>query len=256
MIYEQRFPETSSMSTYPNSPASPAHSPDPDSIARFRRTDRLRGLLIVGLTFVLCLVISMWAKRKSLPRLATPPAPPSTVGVVGFPNSVDTVKTLARAREISQRNLLRGISAEAVKSDGTVDVADAHGRIVYSFQSNAGEGPQPPREPDTLARHPYCGRQEIKVVKEGIVAETDAAENICSPKPSDPLPEPRCSLADVWAHALTRGVPKERHARIEYYRSSAGPAWRFEAPHGKGRFVLYGDCQRELEGKEAINVGN
>lgn len=239
------------MSAYPN----PAQSPDPARLARLRRIDRLRGLVIVGLTFVLCLWLSLWAKRRSLPVLSLPPAPPSTVGVVGFPNAVDAVKSLARARQISQRNLLRAISADGVKSDGTIDVSTPGGRVRYGFQSNPGEGPEPPRQPDTLARHPYCGRQDVQVTKDGMVAEIDAADATCAPHPADPLPEPRCSLADIWAHAIGRGVPKERVAHIEYYRSSAGPAWRFEAPHHRGRFSLYGDCQRELDAKEAVNIG-
>jgi hypothetical protein len=242
------------MSAHSN-PASPAHSPDSARFARLRQKDRLHGLLIVGLTFVLCLAISVWAKRRSLPVLSTPPAPPSPVGVVGFPNAVDAVKTLARARQLSQRNLLRSLTADGVKSDGTVDVTASVGRVRYSFQSNVGEGPEPPRQPDTLARHPYCGRQSINVNKDGIGAEPDAADAICAPHPLDPLPEPHCSLADVWAHALSRGVPKERAAHLEYYRASAGPAWRFEAPHARGHFVLYGDCKRELDAKEAVNVG-
>jgi len=247
------------MSAYPNPAQSPDPrpdlGPDPARLARYRRRDRLRGLLIVGLTFVLCLLISIWAKRRSLPVLSAPPAPPSPVGVVGFPNAVDAVKSLARARQISQRNLLRSITVDGVKSDGTVDVTTPNGRIRYGFQSNAGEGPEPPRQPDTLARHPYCGRQNIDVLKEGMVAEADVADASCAPHPTDPLPEPHCSVADVWAHAIGRGVPKERIAHIEYYRSSAGPAWRFEAPHGRGHFILYGDCQRELDAKEAQNIG-
>ena len=243
----------------PSHPANPAQSPDlhpdPARIARQRRMDRLRGLVIVGLTFVLCLLISVWAKRRSLPVSSAPPGPPSPLGVVGFPNAVDPVKSLARARQISQRNLLRSITADSVKSDGTVDVSTGSGRIRYAFQSNAGEGPEPPRQPDTLARHPFCGRQSINVLKEGMVAEPDAADSACAPHPTDPLPEPHCSLADVWAHALGRGVPKERLAHIEYYRASAGPAWRFETNHGRGHFVLYGDCQRELDAKEAANIG-
>src|SRR4051794_5552834 len=99
------------MSAYPK----PAQSPDlgsdlgsdPARSARRRQRDRLRGLIIVGATFVLCLLISVWAKRRSQPVLSQPPAPPSSVGVVGFPNAVDAVKSLARARQISQRNLLR-----------------------------------------------------------------------------------------------------------------------------------------------------
>jgi len=244
------------MSAYPNPASGPVRPvrPDPTQLARLRKTDRLLGLVIVGLTFVLCLLISVWAKRRSLPVLSQPPAPPSSVGVVGFPNAVDAVKSLAQARKISQRNLLRSITADNVKSDGTVDVT-ASGRVRYGFQSNAGEGPEPPRQPDTLARHPFCGRQNINVGKEGMFADSDDAGATCAPHPVDPLPEPHCSLAEIWAHALGRGVPKERVAHIEYYRSSAGPAWRFEAPHGRGHFVLYGDCQRELDAKEAVNVG-
>ena len=243
-----------SASSRPTEPAErPDLPPDPARLTRLRRRDRLWGLIIVGATFALCLVISAWAKRRSLPVLSVPPAPPSSVGVVGFPSAVDAVKSLVRARQISQRNLLRSIQADSVKSDGTVDVTAA-GHVRYGFQSNPGEGPEPPRQPDTLARHPYCGRQNVDITKDGMGAEPDVAEAICAPHQVDPLPEPHCSLADVWAHALGRGVPKERLARIEYYRASAGPAWRFEAPHHRGRFSLYGDCQRELDAKEAVNV--
>ena len=230
------------MSVYP----SPAKNSD------FRRSDRLRGLVIVGLTFVLCLLISVWAKRRAMPVLALPPGPPSAIGVVGFPSAVDAVKTLPRARELTPRPLLRGIAADTVKSDGTVDVSAPGGRIRYLFQSPAGEGPEPARETGTLARHTYCGRQNVELRKDGITADADDGGAMCAVRPSDPLPEPRCSMADVWAYAITRGVPKERFAHIEYYRASAGPAWRFESAHPRGRFVLYGDCKRELEGADAV----
>jgi hypothetical protein len=238
------------MSSFPN-PASPSQAQAFDP----RRADRLRGLVIVGLAFVLCLLVSVWAKRRSTPVFSAPPAPPSTLGIVGFPHAVVPTKTLARARELTPRNLLRTIAADNVKSDGTVDVSSPSGRVRYSFQSAAGEGPEPVREPGTLARRPSCGRQNIDIRRDGIVADPDAADTICSPHPIDPLPEPHCTFADVWARALARGVPKERLAHIDYYRSSAGPAYRFEAPHSRGRFSLYGDCQRELEPKDAVNVG-
>ncbi|HEX7451308.1 MAG TPA: hypothetical protein VF294_03450 [Polyangiaceae bacterium] len=220
----------------------------------FRRADRLRGLVVVGLTFVLCLLVSAGVRRRSLPQLSAPPAPASSVGVVGFPSSVDVVKNLGRARQLTPRNLLRGIVAENVKSDGTIDVT-GRGHVRYSFQSAEGDGPEPAREPGSLARRPTCGRQTVEIRKEGMRAETDAAEASCAPHPSDPLPEPHCTLTEIWAHALARGVPSDRAAHIEYYRATAGPAWRFEAPHVRGRFVLYGDCQRELDGRDAVNIG-
>ncbi len=219
----------------------------------FRRADRIRGLVIVGLTFVLCLLVSVWAKRRARPEVSAPPGPPTTVGVVGFPKQVDVVKTLPQARTLTPRNLLRTIVADGVDSSGHVDVTGS-GRVRYSFQSAAGQGPQPAREPGTLARRPYCGRQTVDLGKAGLVVEIDSADASCSPHPSDPLPEPHCTLADVWAFALARGVDKSREAHIEYYRASAGPAWRFEAGGGRNRFSLYGDCKRELDGRDAVNT--
>ena len=238
----------------PATPADPPTRAEADDSRRFRRTDRLRGLVIVGVTFVLCLLVSVWARRRATPPVSEPPAPASSVGVVGYPSAVDVVKTLARARQLTPRNLLRGIVADGVKSDGTLDVNE-RGHVRYMFQSAEGEGPQPAREPGTLARRPSCGRQTIVMRKEGLQAELDAADAACAPHPSDPLPEPHCTLADVWASAVARGVPKERTARIEYYRAKAGPAWRFEASHARGRFSLYGDCKRDLDGRDAASVG-
>lgn len=215
--------------------------------------DRLRGLIIVGLTFVVCLLVSVWAKGRARPELSAPPGPPTTVGISGFPKHVDVVQTLVQARTLTRRNLLRSIQADGVDSSGHVDVTTTGGAR-YSFQSAAGQGPQPPREPGTLARRPYCGRQTVDLGKSGLVAEVDSADASCSPHPSDPLPEPHCTLADVWAFALARGVDKNREAHIEYYRASAGPAWRFEAGGGRNRFSLYGDCKRELEAREAVNI--
>jgi hypothetical protein len=237
-----------------NGKHSPAETSDRDPGRRFRRADRLRGLVIVGLTFVLCLLVSVWARRRSLPVVSGPPAPASPVGVVGFPNAVDIVKTLARARELTPRTLLRGIVADGVHSDGTIDIG-ARGHVRYMFQSAEGEGPQPARDPGTLARRPSCGRQTVVLRNEGLQAETDNADAACAPHPADPLPEPHCTVADVWARAIERGVPKDRPAHVEYFRATAGPAWRFEGQHVRGRFVLYGDCKRELEGHDAVNAG-
>jgi hypothetical protein len=243
--FPRKFPP---MSVIPSAP-SPAQNQD------FRRTDRLSGLLIVSVAFVLCLVLSAWAKRRSMPVFSAPPAPPTTTGVVGFPSTVDPLKTLPRARELTPRNLLRGITVEGVKSDGTIDVTAGIALARYSFQSAAGEGPEPLREQGTLARRTYCGRQSVELNQHGLVAEADAADAPCPPHPVDPLPEPHCNLADLWAHAVERGVPKERLAHVEYYRSEAGPALHFDARHPRGRFTLYGDCKRELDAKESIAVG-
>jgi hypothetical protein len=91
----------------------------------------------------------------------------------------------------------------------------------------------------------------VQLRKEGLVAEADVADYPCAPGHTEPLPEPRCDLARVWAKALQKGAPKEQLARIEYYRSSAGPAWRFELAGGEHRFSVYGDCGRELDAAES-----
>jgi len=142
--------------------------------------------------------------------------------------------------------------AEGVRSDGTVDLSEGPGRVRYSFQSPAGHGPQPPREPGTLARRHYCGKQSVFLRKEGLVAEADQADYPCPPQHFDALAEPRCGPREVWARAKERGAQKDRLARIEYYRARAGPAWRFELPGTPHRFSLYGDCGQELDPADAL----
>jgi hypothetical protein len=219
-----------------------------------RRRDKLLGLCLIMAAFVVALGISWWAKVASRPERSEPPGPPTTEGIVGYPEAVRPVATLAAVRKLTKRRLLRGMVAEGVQSSGTVDVSEGPGRVRYTFQSPPGEGPQPPREPGTLPRRPYCGKQTVHLRKEGLVADPDIAAYPCSPVHADPLPEPRCSLRDVWVRALGHGAQPGRLARIEYYRAQAGPAWRFEIPGTPYRFSLYGDCGRELDASEAIGA--
>ncbi len=228
--------------------------PAPEQREARRRRDRLIGLVIISVTFVVALGVSWWARRAARPELSKPPAPPTTAGLVGFPKSVDPIKSLAAARKTTERRLLRGITAEGVKSDGTVDVDKPAGRIRYEFQSPPGQGPQPKRPPDTLPRRPYCGRQTVHITKKGLYADPDVAGYLCSPRHYDELPDPRCNMKDVWARAIAKGAPKDHLARIEYYRAHAGPAWRFELPGTRYRFSLYGDCGRELKGDDAATI--
>ena len=127
-------------------------------------------------------------------------------------------------------------------------------RVRYSFQSSPGEGPQPPREPGTLARRLYCGKQNVHLRKEGMVADPDIPDYPCPAKTTDALPEPRCGTQEVWHYAIVHGARPDRLARIEYYRSRVGPAWRFELPGTPHRFSLYGDCGRRLTPKEAAGA--
>jgi len=215
-----------------------------------RRRDRVIGLVIVAIAFLLCLALSVWAKERSRPEKAEPPGPPTVEGVTGFPHSVDPVTTLQGARALTKRNLLRGIVMEGVRSDGTLDLSEGPGRARYSFQSPPGHGPQPHREPGTLPKRASCGKQNVQLRKEGLVAEPDLSDYPCAGLALEPLPEPQCSAKEIWRLARKRKVPKDGLAHLEYYRAKAGPAWRFEIS-GTHRFTIYGDCKRELHGAEA-----
>lgn len=217
-----------------------------------RRKDRMIGLAIVALAFAASMALSLWAKEASRPETSEPPGPPTTDGIAGWPGRVDPVATLQRARQLTPRTMLRGFVAEGVRRDGTVDLGEGPGRVRYAFQSPPGHGPQPPREPGTLPRRHFCGKQSVHLRHEGLVADPDNASYPCPPQHTDALPDPRCSLSDVWRHAIENGAPRDRMARIEYYRSRAGPAWRFDLPGTPHRFSLYGDCGRELTAREAV----
>ena len=216
-----------------------------------RQRDKWFGMGIVGVTFLVGIAISLWAKHLSRPETSAPPGPPTVEGIVGWPAHVDVTATLAGARKVTRRNLLRGFTAEGVSSDGTMDLSEGPGRVRFAFQSAAGQGPQPVSEIGPLPQRPLCGRQDVVLRREGLVADPDQPSFSCIPKPPDPLPDPQCSLRTIWQRALERGIRSDRLARIEYFRAHGGPAWRFEQAETGQRFVLYGDCRRELKGAAA-----
>src|SRR5690606_39945952 len=154
-----------------NEPVPPASRPVPTPS---QKRDRVVGLSVVAGAFVLSLGISLWAKGVSEPETSEAPAPPTTVGIPGWPNRVEPLAALEKARALTPRPLLRGIVAEGVASDGTIDPASA-GYARYSFQSPPGHGPQPPREPGVVPRRANCGRQYVRLGRQGIEAEPDQA---------------------------------------------------------------------------------
>jgi hypothetical protein len=232
----------------------PTPAPTQRDVKAGQRKDRVVGLSIIAVAFAIALTISWWAKIRSRPEVAEPPGPPITAGIVGFPDAVDPIKTLPAARDATKRTLLRGIWAEGVRSDGTIDLTEGPGRARYVLQSPPGHGPQPPREPGTLPRRHHCGKQTIHLRAEGLVADPDISDYPCPAQAAEHLPDPRCSFSDVWASAIKKGAPRNQLARVEYYRSRAGPAHRFELPGTQYRFSVYGDCQRELTTAEASAV--
>lgn len=226
----------------------------PSALELRRRRDRIAGTVIVVVGFVASLGISLWAKHASRPEVSEPPGPPTTEGLVGFPTHVDPVQTLPLARKLTRRPLLRSIVSEGVKSDGTVDLSEGPGRVRYSFQSPPGHGAQPLREPGTLPKQIYCGKQAVLLRKEGLVLDRDKADASCAARHVEPLPDPQCSHKKLWELAIKEGAPTDRLARIEYYRSRSGPAYRFEIPGTKHRFTVHGDCERLLSGADSANI--
>lgn len=186
--------------------------------------------------------------------MARPPAPPTTEGLVGHPAQVDPIAALPLAQQLSERDQLRRIAATGVGSDGTVNLELPAAGVRYEFDSAKGEGPEAPRPPGTVRHARYCGRRTVQIERNGIAAEPDQPKAPCRSRSGEPLPEPRCSLRQIWAHALKRGAPAEARATIEYFRAHEGPAFRFSLPEPRVNFTLFGDCERELKGKAARPV--
>src|SRR5690606_25623149 len=166
-----------------------------------RRKDKAVGLGIVAATFGVSMLFSLWAKHASTPPTSEEPAPPTTTGLIGYPEKIDPLAALPLARELTKRPLLRGFVADGVSPKGLIDVRDKVSKVRFSFQSAPGQGAQPPRAPGTLPTRTYCGRQNVLVKKDGIGAEPDVASFPCGSKPPTALPEPRCRPEKLWALA-------------------------------------------------------
>lgn len=215
------------------------------------KRDRVAGFSIILVTFGAALVISWKASEAVKPNIAPSPAPPTSEGLAGYPGKVDPVLALGVAQQLTEREQLRRIIATGVGADGTLDLARAGASIRYEFDSAQGEGPEAPRPPGTVRAMHYCGRQTVHVKSEGIYADPDQPRAPCRANAGAALPEPRCNLDRIWAIARERGAPNTGNATIEYFRANEGPAWRFSLPEAKLNFTLFGDCERELRGKEA-----
>jgi hypothetical protein len=238
------------------SESAPPSPPDAASDVADRRAapvkrDRAAGFTIILAAFGAALFISWKASEAVKPNVAPPPAPPTSEGLAGYPGKVDPVLTLGLAQQLTGREQLRRIVAVGVGADGTVDLQRAGASIRYEFDSAQGEGPEPPRPAGTVRAMHYCGRQTVHVKNKGIFAEPDQPRAPCRANSGAPLPEPRCNLDRIWTLARERGAPNTGHATIEYFRANEGPAWRFSLPEAKLSFTLFGDCERELHGREA-----
>jgi hypothetical protein len=225
----------------------------PDDLDDARRRDRLAGLLVITLVFFACLGFTYWAERVAQPEHSVPPAPPTSEGITGWPKAVDPLRQLDRARGLTRRALLRRAAIDRVNPTGTVDVTARGTRAAYLFQSAPGEGPQPVHEPGTLPRRHFCGKQQVVLDGRGIGAEPDVPAERCPPHFSDALPDPQCTLREVFKRAVELGADPATTADIQYYRARVGPAWRFEQ-RGRATLWIYGDCGRSLTVAEAADI--
>lgn len=236
----------------PSEPAPTAAGPIPPPAAPpVVERDRVAGFSIIFVAFSAALIISWKAAEAVKPNVAAPPAPPTSAGLAGYPGQVDPLASLGLAKALTERSQLRRIVATGVRADGTVDLSEPKAAIRYEFDSAQGEGPEPPRAAGTVRAGHYCGRQTVHIKKEGIYADPDQPRAPCRINAGEPLPEPRCSLQQLWATARERRAPSDGHAMIEYFRAHEGPAWRFSMPEAQVHFTVYGDCERELKGKGA-----
>src|SRR6188768_243889 len=141
----------------------PAGTPAAAPLGARRRApmerDRAAGFSIIFAAFSAALVVSWKSSEAVRPNLAPEPAPATSEGVAGFPEHVDPIAMLVRARALTDREQLRRITMAQVGSDGTVDLRQPHASIRYEFDSAAGEGPDAPRPVGTVRPVHYCGRQ-------------------------------------------------------------------------------------------------
>lgn len=185
-----------------------------------------------------------------MPRLASTPAPPTSEGLAGFPKAVPAATLVDRARQLTERDQLVGVSLTGVGADGTTDVS-LGGGARYVFRSLEGQGAEPPREYGELAARKYCGFQVVVLNQAGLGALPDVSDADCK-RAIDPLPTPACGVDAVWAVAKQQGADAAQPATIEYYRSNVGPAWFFQS--GAVTLWLGEDCVTRLTAEEARGV--
>jgi hypothetical protein len=226
----------------------PEMSPPQGDLAAKR--DRTQGLSILGVAFLLALLGNWWVKSSvhQEPDAAVSSVPDKT-GLLGFPEHFDPLSAFSKAGDLSVRDWLFGIAIKGVRSDGTLDFSRG-GAVRFVFGSRRGDGPQPPVPPGERRHQDHCGRQEVVIDGAGIRAGIDDPDHDCRGL-SHWLPDPGCSLEQVWKFAAGKGAPQDAVAQIEYFNAKGGPAWRIEIPNTDHKYVLYGDCTQELQGKEA-----
>lgn len=218
-------------------------------ISKARRRDKLIGLAIIFFGFAISMALSVWGLNRSIPPPAAEPAEPSIVGIEGFPKKVDPFVVVELARELTQRERFQGFVAQGVGRDGLIDFTKKKSDLRISFQSPKGRGVQPQRQPGTLPDRRFCGVQSVSLNKKGLAAKPDAADRPCSSREIKELDSPaHCTLKQVWAQAKKKKVKMKGTARIEYFSTVSGPAYRFKKD-GRSFVVSADKCKKVLTGR-------
>ncbi len=233
-------------------------SSSPDSTAQStskfspRRRDMAIGLATIAMSFAACMALSLWGLGQSTARLAPAPAPAEKIAIKDYPQ-VGPFELLARSRQLSVRSKFRGLVAKGVTPDGKVDLSKKKSSLRYSFQSPAGIGYQPLRQPGTLPGRRSCGSQSVVADQKGLYAEKDRANGVCpKERPQQLKIEEGCTFQDVWKVARKKKFArKKKVATIEYFEAEGGPAFRFMGRRKKSFVLSARDCKTIFKGKKA-----
>jgi len=224
-------------------------SRDPDGQ---RLRDGYWAALVLGLTFCIGIAVSVWARQASRPASKSSPVSMSIEGIVGWPQNVDAVASLAAVRATMDDLALSGITAYGVRSDGRVDLTRGDGTVRYGFQAARPVAPDP-KSSDTHLMKLRCPKRVAHLRRDGFWVDPEQRTASCPTTHKQPLPAPTCGMQDVWKLALSEGAPDDRLARIEYRRSYSGPQWRLSIAELGFEIVVSPDCRRILHTRRSRN---
>lgn len=211
----------------------------------------LTGIGILVAAFLGCMGLSLWAMHISTPGALAAPEPPTVEALAGFPEKVRPFELVERAAQLTERTQFVGFAIKGLRRDGTLDLTEESSSVRYSFQDPRGKGMQPPRKGGTLPSRTYCGKQSVRLSKEGLGAMWDNPSSGC---PSGGVPEvpkasPGCGPEQLWKMAEKRRIPSGGSAQVDYYRARSGPVYRFK--HGSHQFVVSAtDCRTIVRGSD------
>ena len=195
-----------------------------------------RRFVVIGLIAAACaialLVVYFAGRTQTEPEIA--PAIP------GAPHAVDAMALLAEARRLAgERKELVSIQASYVKSDGLLDLEGPGyaGSVIYTFVDPTP--PDPPADPSLPLGAPKPSSPpptQTRVILNHSGFQVDHAFF----GPGQSIPEPHCSIRDVWRAAIAAGAPSEAVAIITYRHDTSlamtpdgkldrrdGPIWQF-----------------------------